>query len=127
MISKFSEFTITYNFMPKTKTRDIRVLVVDDEPMMSDSLRQHLAEENYAVDTAASGAEAIDLFDGGAHHLVICDLQLPDMDGLTLLRHMKDAKPSTEVIVVTGYGSVQTAVGAIQTGAFFFLEETLHF
>jgi len=84
--------------MPKTKTRDIRVLVVDDEPMMSDSLRQHLAEEGYAVDTAASGAEAIDLFDGGAHHLVICDLQLPDMDGLTLLRHMKDAKPRTEVI-----------------------------
>ena len=89
--------------MPKTKTKDIRVLVVDDEPMMSDSLRQHLAEEGYAVDTAASGAEAIDLFDGGAHHLAICDLHLPDIDGLTLLRHMKDAKPATEVIVITGY------------------------
>ena len=76
--------------MTKTKSRGIRVLVVDDEPMMSDSLRQHLAEEGYTVDTAASGAEAIDLFDGGAHHLVICDLQLPDMDGLSLLRHMKD-------------------------------------
>ena len=46
--------------MPKTKNRDIRVLVVDEEPMMSDSLRQHLAEEGYAVDTAARGAEAID-------------------------------------------------------------------
>ena len=103
--------------MTKTKSRDIRVLVVDDEPMMSDSLRQHLAEEGYAVDTAANGAEAIDLFDGGAHHLVICDLQLPDMDGLTLLRHMKDAKPATEVIVVTGYGSVQTAVEATKAGA----------
>src|SRR5437016_13894829 len=123
MISRFLGATITNKFMPKTKTRDIRVLVVDDEPMMSDSLRQHLAEESYAVDTAASGAEAIDLFDGGAHHLVICDLQLPDMDGLTLLRHMKDAKPSTEVIVVTGYGSVQTAVEAIKAGAFYFRSE----
>src|SRR2546427_3740071 len=113
--------------MTKSKSQDIRILVVDDEPMMSDSLRQHLADEGYTVDTAASGAEAIDLFDGGAHHLVISDLQLPDMDGLTLLRHMKDSKPNTEVIVVTGYGSVQSAVGAIQTGAFFFLEETLHF
>src|SRR6266550_3976427 len=127
MISKFSEFTITYNFMPKTKTRDIRVLVVDDEPMMSDSLRQHLAEEGYAVDTAASGAQGIDLFDGGAHHLVICDLQLPDMDGLTLLRHMKDSRPTTEVIVVTGYGSVQTAVEATKAGAFYFVEKPFDF
>src|SRR5229473_284104 len=114
--------------MPKTRTRDIRVLVVDDEPMMSDSLRQHLGEEGYAVDTAASGAEAIDLFDGGAHHLVICDLQLPDMDGLTLLRHMKDAKPTTEVIVITGYDlGVQAAVEAMKAGAFYFVEKPFDF
>src|SRR5437588_1265779 len=113
--------------MSKTKFQDIRILVVDDEPTMSDSLRQHLSDEGYAVDTAASGAEAIDLFDGGAHHLVICDLQLPDMDGLTLLRHMKDAKPSTEVIVVTGYGSVQTAVEATKAGAFYFVEKPFDF
>src|SRR5262245_55715173 len=113
--------------MSKSKSEDIRILVVDDEPMMSDSLRRHLADEGYAVDTAASGAEAIDLFDGGAHHLVICDLQLPDMDGLTLLRHMKDAKPNTEVIVVTGYGSVQTAVEATKAGAFYFVEKPFDF
>src|SRR6202163_363210 len=113
--------------MPKTKTRDIRVLVVDDEPMMSDSLRQHLVDEGYAVDTAASGAEAIDLFDTGGHHLVICDLQLPDMDGLTLLRHMKDARPTTEVIVVTGYGSVERAVEATKAGAFYFVEKPFDF
>src|ERR1700716_1165071 len=113
--------------MPKAKNRDIRVLVGDDEPMMSDYLRQHLSEEGYSVDTAASGAEAIDLFDTGAHHLAICDLQLPDMDGLTLLRHMKDAKPSTEVIVVTGYGSVQTAVEATRAGAFYCVEKPCDF
>src|SRR5260370_22571556 len=113
--------------MNKNKAQDIRILVIDDEPMMSDSLRRHLEEEGYAVDTAATGAEAIDLFDGGAHHLVICDLQLPDMDGLTLLRHMKDAKPTTEVIVVTGYGSVQTAVEATKAGAFYFLEQPFDF
>ena len=94
---------------------------------MSDSLRRHLVNEGYAVDTAANGAEAIDLFDGGAHHLVICDLQLPDMDGLTILRHMKDAKPNTEVIVVTGYGSVQTAVEATKAGAFYFVEKPFDF
>src|SRR6267142_2659260 len=113
--------------MTRTKSQDVRILVIDDEPMMSDSLRQHLVNEGYSVDTAASGAEAIDLFDGGAHHLVICDVQLPDMDGLTLLRHMKDAKPSTEVIVVTGYGSVQTAVEATKAGAFYFVEKPFDF
>src|SRR6059058_5747855 len=113
--------------MSKTKFQDVRVLVVDDEPMMSDSLRQHLVDEGYAVDTAASGAEAIDLFDGGAHHLVICDLQLPDMDGLTLLRHMKDSRPTTEVIVITGYGSVERAVEATKAGAFWFLEKPFDF
>src|SRR6058998_1657393 len=113
--------------MNKNKARDIRILVIDDEPMMSDSLRRHLEEEGYAVDTAATGAEAIDLFDGGAHHLVICDLQLPDMDGLTLLRHMKDSRPTTEVIVVTGYGSVQTAVEATKAGAFYFVEKPFDF
>ena len=113
--------------MTRTKTRDIRVLVVDDEPAMGNLLRQHLADEGYLVDIAASGAEAIDLFQGGAHHLVICDLQLPDIDGLALLRHLKDAKPSTEVIVVTGYGSVQTAVAATKAGAFYFVEKPFDF
>src|ERR1041385_5020162 len=113
--------------MTKSKNKDIRILVVDDEPMMSDSLRQHLSEEGYTVDVSSSGTQAIDLFDGGAYHLVICDLQLPDMDGLELLRHMKDARPATEVIVVTGYGSVQAAVEAIKSGAFYFVEKPFDF
>ncbi len=114
--------------MTKTKAKDIRVLVVDDEPMMSDSLRQHLADEDYAVDTAASGTEAIELFDGGAYHLVICDLHLPDIDGLTLLRHMKDTKPQTEVIVITGHDvGVQAAVEAMKAGAFYFVAKPFDF
>ena len=126
-VAALNKSNLVYRIMTKSKSHDERILVVDDEPMMSDSLRRHLMDEGYAVDTAASGAEAIDLFDGGAHHLVICDLQLPDMDGLTLLRHMKDAKPNTEVIVVTGYGSVQTAVEATKAGAFYFVEKPFDF
>jgi DNA-binding NtrC family response regulator len=112
--------------MTKNKAKDIRILVVDDDPDTTHGLRLHLSEEGYAVDTATNGAEALDLFDGGAHHLAICDLQLPDIDGLTLLRHMKDAKPATEVIVVTGHGlGVPTAVEAIKAGAFYFVEKPL--
>jgi DNA-binding NtrC family response regulator len=107
--------------------KDARILVVDDEPMMADSLKQNLAEEGYTVDTAATGAEAIEFFDRGSHHLAICDLQLPDMDGLEVMRHMKDTHPSTEVIVVTGYGTVARAVEATKAGAFYFVEKPFDF
>ena len=107
--------------------KDARILVVDDEPMMADSLKQNLAEEGYTVDTAATGAEAIEFFDRGGHHLAICDLQLPDMDGLEVMRHMKDTHPSTEVIVVTGYGTVARAVEATKAGAFYFVEKPFDF
>src|ERR1044072_5439970 len=95
--------------------------------MMADSLKQNLAEEGYTVDTAATGAEAIELFDRGGHHLAICDLQLPDMDGLAVLRHMKDTHPSTESIVVTGYGTVEGAVEATATGGCYVVEKHFDF
>ncbi len=107
--------------------KDIRILVIDDEQMMADSLKQNLVEEGYTVDTAASGAESIEQYDRGGHHLVLCDLQLPDMDGMEVLRHAKDANPSTEVIVMTGYGSVPRAVEATKAGAFWFLEKPFDF
>src|ERR1043165_6873237 len=111
----------------KVENKEVRILVVDDEPIMADSLRQNFIEEGYSVDTAATGAAAIELFDQGGHQLAICDLQLPDMDGLEVLRHMKDARPTTEVIVVTGYGSVQKAVEATKAGAFYFVEKPFDF
>ncbi len=107
--------------------KDARILVIDDEPMMTDSLKQNLVEEGYTVDTAATGAKAIEIFDQGGHHLAICDLQLPDMDGLDVLRHLKDARPATEVIVVTGYGTVARAVEATKAGAFYFVEKPFDF
>ncbi|MDQ3134958.1 MAG: sigma-54 dependent transcriptional regulator [Acidobacteriota bacterium] len=103
--------------------KEIRILVVDDEPMMADSLKQNLAEDGFTVDTASTGAEAIELFDRGAHQIGICDLQLPDMDGMDVLRHMKDSQPATETIVMTGYGSVARAIEATKAGAFWFLEK----
>ncbi|HEY0101185.1 MAG TPA: sigma-54 dependent transcriptional regulator [Pyrinomonadaceae bacterium] len=107
--------------------KDIRILVVDDEAMMADSLKQNLAEEGYTVDTALTGADAIELFDRGGHHVAVCDVQLPDMDGLEVLRHIKDAQPATEVIVMTGYGTVQRAIEATKAGAFWFLEKPFEF
>jgi DNA-binding NtrC family response regulator len=107
--------------------KDVRILVVDDEPTMADSLKQNLMEEGYSVDTAATGAEAIELFDQGGHHVAICDLQLPDIDGLEVMRHIKDARPTTDVIVVTAHGSVAKAVEATKAGAFDFVDKPFDF
>ena len=107
--------------------KDVRILVVDDEPQMADSLKKNLMEEGYSVDTAATGAEAIELFDQGGHHLAICDLLLPDMDGLEVMRHLKDARALTEVIVLTGHATVARAVEATRAGAFDFVEKPIEF
>jgi DNA-binding NtrC family response regulator len=111
----------------KVENKDVRILVVDDEASTVDSLRLNLVEEGYTVDTAATGAQAIELFDQGGHHLAICDLQLPDMDGLEVMRHMKDARPTTEVIVVTAHGSTGKAVEATKAGAFDFVDKPFDF
>ena len=107
--------------------KDVRILVVDDEESTADSLRLNLMEEGYSVDTAGTGGQAIELFDQGGHHLAICDLQLPDMDGLEVMRHMKDARPNTEVILVTAHGTTPRVVEATKAGAFDFVDKPLDF
>ena len=107
--------------------KDVRILVVDDEPSMAESLKLNLTEEGYSVDTAATGTEAIELFDQGGHHIAICDLQLPDLDGLDVVRHIKDAKPLTEVIVLTRHSSGPRAFEASKAGAFDFVEKDENF
>ncbi len=119
--------TATSREEKKVEHKDVRILVVDDEALMADSLKQNLEEEGYVVDTAANGTEAIELFDQGGHHLAICDLQLPDMEGLEVMRHMKDARPTTEVIVVTAFGSIPKAVEATKAGAFSFIQKPFDF
>ena len=105
----------------------MRILVVDDEESTTDALKLNLTEEGYTVDAAGTGGQAIELFDQGGHHLAICDLQLPDMDGMEVMRHMKDARPNTEVIVVTAHGTTRMAVEATKAGAFDFVDKPLDF
>lgn len=109
----------------KVENKYVRILVVDDE--IADSLRLHLEDKGYSVDTAATGAEAIERFDQGGHHLAICDLMLPDIDGLEVMRHMKDARPNTEVIMISGHGSTPKAVEATKAGAFDFVDKPFEF
>jgi diguanylate cyclase (GGDEF)-like protein len=98
--------------MPKA-----RVLAVDDQLYFRTFLEGLLAEEGYHVETAAGGAEALHALERERFDVVITDLVMPGMDGSELVRTVKERWPEQDVIVVSGVGDVQTAVGAMKYGA----------
>ena len=107
--------------------RQHSILVIDDEEQMLDSLRLNLQQAGYSVSTARSGEEALALFDGGNFDLVLCDLQLPEMHGMDVLKNLKEKAASTEVIIISAYGSIENAVEATKSGAFHFVEKPFEF
>jgi two-component system response regulator HydG len=94
-----------------------KILVVDDSPETLEMLRRTLTTEGYRVFTAVSVAEAIRLLDEAAVDLLITDLRMPNVSGLELVRHVRENHRDTEVMMITGYATVEGAVEAIKTGA----------
>jgi len=97
------------------------ILVIDDKDSMRQMVTQTLADEGYQVDSAAGGPEGIAKAKDKPYDLVITDMKMPDMDGLEVLSNIKDINEDTAVIVMTAYGTVETAVSAMKKGAFDFL------
>lgn len=102
-------------------TPGLPVLIIDDEEALRDSMSQVLAKEGYVVRQAACGRDGLAVFGDGTFGAVFLDLRLPDGDGLNVLRQMKEAGPETPVIIITAYGSIESAVEAIKRGAFDYL------
>jgi DNA-binding NtrC family response regulator len=105
--------------------KEDKILVVDDEPSITDGLRLLLGAEGYDVETASQLSAGRAAIQKQPYDLVLTDLQLPDdhHGGLSLLRSVKEVSPETEVIVITGHGSISEAVEAIKLGAFYFVEK----
>jgi two-component system response regulator PilR (NtrC family) len=93
------------------------ILVVDDEQIIRESLSYILKKENYNVDEAANGKAAYDMLLETNYDLVITDLEMPEMKGTELLEKIRDLSAQTATIVVTAYGSLETAISALRTGA----------
>ncbi len=94
-----------------------RILVVDDEPLKRITLQIELTEAGYEVHDAADAATARRIFDSVPIDVVVSDVRMPGMDGVELLGHIRRSRPETAVILMTAYGSVETAVRAIKCGA----------
>src|SRR5438552_17030889 len=100
-----------------------RLLIIDDEPDSSEFMKLLVEPRGYLVRAASNGAEARKVLQTWQPEIILMDLMLPDADGLELLREFKETCPESQVIMVTGYGSVPKAVEAMRSGAFTFIEK----
>jgi len=102
-----------------------RILVVDDEKSIRNTLKDVLEYEKYEVSLAEDGASGIDLFSQGSFDVVLCDIKMAKMDGIEVLQKLLEITTDVPVIMISGHGNIDTAVDSIKKGAFDFLEKPL--
>jgi DNA-binding NtrC family response regulator len=100
-----------------------RVLVIDDERIVLDSITRILKEEDFEVDVTLSGRQGLQWAVAKDYDIVLTDLRMPDIGGMRVLRDIKRAKPAVPVVMITGFGSVKSAVQAMKLGAAEYLEK----
>lgn len=94
-----------------------KILIVDDEKAIRDSLKELLILEEYQVETAANGEESLEMMEKKEFDLVLLDIKMPGVSGVEVMRQVKKYYPDTKVIVLTGHGSLESAIEAIRSGA----------
>jgi DNA-binding NtrC family response regulator len=99
----------------------LKVLVVDDEPDLCEMIADQLADEGHDVACARDGAEALSMAASTVYDVVLTDVRLPKLDGLTLLRRVRQRAPTTDTIVMTGHADIPAAVAILKEGAFDYL------
>lgn len=102
---------------PSLKPKNFSILIVEDEEVSLKYLLRLLEKENYSVEGAISGKEALEKIKKGSYDLVLLDLRLPDLNGLEVLSEIKKMEEDLPVIIITAYGSIESAVEAIKRGA----------
>lgn len=102
-----------------------KVLIIDEEKQILDSLSSILRDEGFQVFTAREGREGLELFDTARPEIVLLDIWMPGLDGLQVLKMIKEKEKEAIVIVISGHGTISTAVEAVKMGAYDFLEKPL--
>jgi DNA-binding NtrC family response regulator len=103
----------------------LKILVIDDERSIRNTLKDILGFEGYHVELAENGKEGIELVQTTDFDIILCDIKMPEMDGLETLEQIRKIKPESTVVMISGHGTIDTAVEAIKKGAFDFIEKPL--
>ncbi|MBC8376609.1 MAG: sigma-54-dependent Fis family transcriptional regulator [FCB group bacterium] len=106
---------------------DTSILIVDDEQEIRDSLSEVLTDEGFLTYTAENGAVALEMMKDIHYDIIISDIKMPELDGVTLLQKVKEQAPDTFVILVTSYGSTETAINAMRLGAIDYILKPIDF
>lgn len=101
------------------------ILVIDDERSIRNTLKEILEYEKFTVDLAENGIDGLEKYKKGSYDIVLCDIKMPEMDGLELLEKLFETEGEAQVIMISGHGSVDNAVEAIKKGAYDFIEKPL--
>src|SRR6476659_6668644 len=101
------------------------ILIVDDEPGVRSALGGVLRDEGYDVETVENGETCLERLARRSYDLVILDVWLPGIDGLTTLQRLRERQADTQVVLISGHGNIESAVRAIKMGAFDFVEKPL--
>ncbi|MFC1652977.1 sigma-54-dependent transcriptional regulator [Planctomycetota bacterium] len=99
------------------------ILVIDDEEVIRDSCQQALTREGYGVKVAEDGAQGLALIQNHSFDLIILDLKMPGTSGMELLTRIREIKPETAVVIITGYATIRSAVDTMKSGAYDFLSK----
>jgi two-component system, NtrC family, sensor kinase len=108
---------------PATPPRVVRILAIDDEPGIRELLDRELTLQGYKVETACDGLDALQKIEAGRFQLAVCDINMPGLGGLEVLAALRERDPDIEVIMVTGYATVEIAVEAMRKGAYDFIQK----
>ncbi|MBX3102294.1 MAG: sigma-54-dependent Fis family transcriptional regulator [Bacteroidetes bacterium] len=100
-----------------------RILIIDDERAIRNTLREILEFEDFEVEEAQDGTEGLAKLEGGSYDVILCDVKMPKMDGLELLERSAAARGDAQVIMISGHGTIETAVDATRKGAYDFIEK----
>jgi two-component system nitrogen regulation response regulator NtrX len=101
------------------------ILVVDDEPGVRSSISGVLRDEGFDVDTADTGEECLEKANGASYDVIVLDIWLPGLDGLTTLQRLRERQIDSQVVIISGHGNIESAVRAIKMGAYDFIEKPL--
>ncbi len=105
----------------------LRILVVDDEPRIREVIQMTLEREGYVVSSADSGVTALEAIQEFRPNLVLLDIRMPDMDGIQCLRRIKDIDSDIEVIMISGFATLEIARRSLELGAFDYISKPLNF